>query len=91
MAEKIHACVPKVIGTYKGSRVLDGSVHLKSHALVIQSASVACCALSVCVPLSGQYSDIFCITSVPRIVKLNSGVHSLKQDVREWLQCDLAF
>jgi hypothetical protein len=35
--------------TDDGDRVLDGSAHLKSRALVCQSASVTCCTLSVCV------------------------------------------
>jgi hypothetical protein len=37
----------KVTGPYEVGRVLDGSAHLLSRALVSQSASVACCTVTV--------------------------------------------
>jgi hypothetical protein len=43
-----HGCT-KVTGTNEGGRVLDRSVHLKSRAIVSQSASVTCCER--CLPL----------------------------------------
>jgi hypothetical protein len=42
----------KVTSTCEGGRVLDGSAHVKSRALVSQSTSVTCCILSVCLSLS---------------------------------------
>jgi hypothetical protein len=39
-----------VTGTYENRRHLKGSAHLKSRAVVIQSASAACCTLSDCAP-----------------------------------------
>jgi hypothetical protein len=41
----IHDLSTKVTGMHEGCRVLDGSAHLLSRALVNQSATVACCTL----------------------------------------------
>lgn len=47
-------------GTYEGGRVLGGSAHLLSHALVMQSASVTYCALSL--------SACLCLCATPAVV-----------------------
>jgi hypothetical protein len=53
-----------VTRTYDGGRDLNGSAHLMPRALESQSASVACCTLTVslCAPPAvvpaGQYCDI---------------------------------
>jgi hypothetical protein len=42
-SQRMRRC--KVVGTYEGGLVLDGSAHSLSRALASQSASVACCTL----------------------------------------------
>jgi hypothetical protein len=67
--DKIHKYGVKVAGTYEGGRVLVGSAHLLSRALVSQSDSVACCTLSV--SLFASHQSFFVPVSINTNVFLN--------------------
>jgi hypothetical protein len=54
---ELLSVLKKMMGTYKGGRVFDGSARLLSRALVSQSAPVACRTLSL--SLSVRYPPLF--------------------------------
>jgi hypothetical protein len=59
----------KVTGTCEGVRVLDGSAHLKSRAVVNQSASVSCCTLCLS-PRANHFTVHFSALNAAGIIVL---------------------